>query len=101
MFMNLSNEQRLKMYEHVAMYLDSHYESVIDAGLTDDILLAEYKAGLASISDTNLDEEERQKQIDWLSILVWQMIECSVNNLAEGRKNLVYANFIKTISELF
>lgn len=42
MFMNLSNEQRLKMYEHVAMYLDSHYESVIDAGLTDDIFLAEY-----------------------------------------------------------
>ena len=96
MILGFSADQAKALHEKIAAFIDRNYADFLDAGLMDDILVNEYKAGVAKLSCCNNSTKET---LAGLSTILWQVVECASECLAEGRKDSVYKDVIGIVAE--
>lgn len=95
--MSLPYDAAIMLHQKVAEFIDANNEAVLDAELMDDVLMSEYKAGVARLNN-NERSEEKKELIGWLASVVWQMIECASSNIAAGHQLPVYVDFVSNLS---
>lgn len=96
MIMALPVEQAIKLHKTVVAYLESNLDTVLGAGLLDEVLYGEYRAGVEKLSGMDCDQ---QKQTGSLCSLLWPMVETAASNLSAGKTEQVYADFVKCVAE--
>lgn len=95
--MSLPYDAAIVLHQKVVEFIDANNEAVLDAALMDDVLMSEYKAGVARLNN-NERSEEKKELIGWLASVVWQMIECASSNIATGHQLPVYVDFVSSLS---
>lgn len=95
--MSLPYDAAIVLHQKVVEFIDANNEAVLDAALMDDVLMSEYKAGVAKLNNQG-ESEEKKELIGWLASVVWQMIECASSNIATGHQLPVYVDFVSSLS---
>ena len=65
MIMALPVEQASKLYKTVVAFLENNLDAVLDAGLLDEVLYNEYKAGVVKLFAGNCDQQKTNR---WLML---------------------------------
>lgn len=86
------------MHKKVAEFVGANAEAVIDAAIMDGVLMSEYKAGVEKLIKQDNQGEELKELEEWLTSVVWQMIECASSNIAAGHQIRVYIDFLGVLS---
>ena len=60
----------------------------------DDVIYAEYKAGVIALSD-----DAKQQQSINLSTLLWPLVETAANNISAGNSNTIFLGLVKCVAE--
>lgn len=95
--MSLLYDAAIVLHQKVAEFIDANNEAVLDAELMDDVLMSEYKAGVAKLNNQG-ESEEKKELTEWLASVVWQMVKCASSNIATGHQLPVYVDFVSNLS---
>lgn len=100
MIMALPRKEACNLHKKMAIFFDQNYESLLDAGLIDDVLVGEYKIGAVKLDKISKSYvEEQKKQTDWLCTILWQMVESVSFNIASGHHNPIYSSLLQRLTE--
>lgn len=89
----------VNLHNRIVEFIDKNYSSVLDNGLMDDILVNEYRASVAKITNSStILELERLKLIKWLDFILCQMIGCAKDNMNSGNNKQVFKDFLDFVN---
>lgn len=90
-------KEQILLHTIISVFIDRHYDDMLDYGLMDDILVNEYKAGIVKMD--SMCAERLVNTARWLDTVLSQMVICAKDNLAVGRNYPIYSNFLRCVED--
>lgn len=88
-------QYNINQHNKIIVFIDKNYDAILDNGLMDDVLVNEYKTGVAKLdSIETMSEGDKKELMGWLDSIVNLMIQCATDNIAFGRTFPVFENFM-------